>query len=176
MPPKPISSPYGKAKMVLYFGFRWFSFIYFKPANTITRGEFAVMFANMLGIDSSEFEDVSLGMADENKIPSWCLNQIKALCELGFMNGKTAGDKVVFDSTAILSRAEAATVISKLLPDTFMAEEKTFADSGKIPSWSKDAFSKLTALGIISGYSDGSIKPTNSTTRAEVIRMLYSIY
>ena len=148
----------------------------FKPANTITRGEFAVMFANMLGIDTSDFEDVSLEMDDEDKIPSWCSNHIKALCELGFMNGKTLGNKIVFDSSAVLSRAEAAAVISKLLPDTFMAEEKTFTDSSKIPSWSKDAFSKLTALGIISGYSDGSIKPTNSTTRAEVIKMLYEVY
>ena len=148
----------------------------FMPSNTVTRGEFAVMFANMLGVNPSDFDSISLDMDDEDKIPSWCINHVKALCELGFMNGKNIGDKVIFDPSATLSRAEAAAVISKLLPEEMMTEEKTFTDSNKIPSWSKGAFLKLTTLGIISGYSDGSIKPANSTTRAEVIKMLYEAY
>ncbi len=149
---------------------------FFNPSNNITRGEFAVMAANVMGIDVSAFEDVIMNISDEDTIPAWCINHIKALWELGIMNGKQAGDKIIFDSTATLTRAEAAAVISRLLPENLMTEERVFTDSEDIPTWCKDAFTKLTSLKIINGYSDGSIRPTNNTTRAEVIKMLYEIY
>ncbi len=149
---------------------------FFNPANNITRGEFAVMVANIVNINTDNFKDAELGTADEDKIPSWCINHIKALCELGIMNGKQKGEDIVFDASAELTRAEAAKVISDLLPENLLGEEKTFKDEKEIPSWSKDAFKKLADTGILSGYSDGTVKPTNKITRAEVIRMLYSIY
>ncbi len=149
---------------------------YFKPAANITRGEFAVMVANIMGINTDNFKDEVLGTADEDKIPSWCINHIKALCVLGVMNGKEKGDEIVFDASAELTRAEAVKVISDLLPENLLGEEKTFKDEKDIPSWCKDAFTKLAVTGMISGYSDGTVKPMNKITRAEVIRMLYNIY
>lgn len=149
---------------------------YFNPANNITRGEFAVMVANIMNIKTDNFKDAELGTADEDKIPSWCINHIKALCELGIMNGKQKGEDIVFDASAELTRAEAAKVISDLLPENLLGEEKTFKDEKEIPSWSKNAFKKLAGTGTLSGYNDGTVKPTNKITRAEVIRMLYSIY
>lgn len=148
----------------------------FYPASEITRGEFAVMVANMLKIDTTKFESESLGTADEAEIAPWCINHIKALSELGIMNGRQNGDKLVFDAKASLTRAEAATVISRLLPDNLQLTDTSFTDSADIPSWSKDAFTKLTSLKIMNGYEDGSICPLNRITRAEAIKMLYEIY
>ena len=149
---------------------------YFNPASNITRAEFAVMVANILGINTKDFESESLGTADEDTIPDWCINQIKALCELGIMNGKEQGEEIVFDAFAELTRAEATKVISDLLPENLQTEEKSFKDEDEIPSWCKESFEKLAGIGILSGFNDGTVRPMNKITRAEVIRMLYTIY
>ncbi len=149
---------------------------YFKPTDNITRAEFAVMVANLMGIDTSEFKDEEINLDDIDSIPSWCSPHIKALSSLGVMTGKAAGGKVVFDPMATLSRAEAVTVISRLLPENVELKQMDFADKTQIPSWSNDAFTKLTSLGIINGYSDNTVKPTERITRAEVIKILYEIY
>ncbi len=38
--------------------------------------------------------------------------------------------------------------------------------------WSYDAIKTLTELGILTGYDDGTFKPTNAMTRAEVVTMI----
>ncbi len=149
---------------------------YFKPANNITRAEFAVMTANMLGIDINDFEDTVLDTADAQNIADWCINHVKALYELGIMTGKQNGDKVIFDADAQLTRAEAASVISRLLPDMVEIKDMKFTDEKDIADWCREAFKKLTSLGIMNGYSDNTLKPLDKITRAEVIKMLYEIY
>ena len=113
---------------------------------------------------------------DADSIPSWWANHIKALCSEKIMNGKESNGKLIFDSNAPLTRAEAITVISRLIPENVKTEEKSFADGKSIPTWSKNAFNKLASLGIINGYSDNTIKPKNNITRAEAVKLIYSIY
>lgn len=150
--------------------------IYFKPQNNVTRGQFAVMIANATGVDLDEYEDAELKFDDADSIADWCAPHIQALCSMGIMNGKENNGKLIFDPNAPLTRAEAITVISRLIPDNVKTEEKTFADSKSIPTWSKNAFNKLASLGIINGYSDNTIKPKNNITRAEAVKLIYSIY
>lgn len=146
------------------------------PAGDINRGEFAVMVANMLKLDSQSFENVTLNMADENQLPSWCRNHIKAVCAMGIMSGKQNNGQVSFDWSAALTRAEAVTVLSNILPENMEIKNAEFADSSSIPFWSEAAFRKLYSLGIVNGYSDNTIRPMNYITRAEVIKMLYEAY
>lgn len=150
--------------------------IYFKPANNITRAEFAVMIANLIGIDPLDFEKENTGFIDSGSIPAWCINHIKALNTLGIMTGKEVDTGIMFDSSATLTRAEAVAVISRLLPDNIETKESSFADKGSIPLWSADAFTKLTSLGVLKGYDDNTVKPQNNITRAEAIKMLYEVY
>ncbi len=42
-----------------------------------------------------------------------------------------------------------------------------YADSADIPLWAQEPMGRLTALGIINGYSDNTIKPNGLLTRAE---------
>lgn len=149
---------------------------YFNPVNNITRGEFAVMLANLLDIDTEEFREMSSGFDDIEDIPSWCSGHAIALNTLGIISGKQGGGKVVFDAAATLSRAEAATILSRLLPDNVEISDKKFLDSSSIPSWSSDAIAKLTSIGILKGYEDNTVRPLNTITRAEAAKLLYEIY
>ena len=149
---------------------------YFKPSDNITRAQFAVMTANMLGIDVSEYEGRELTTDDAASVPSWAANHVRALFEKGIMNGKQSGTKTLFDSDAKLTRAEAITVLGRLIQEDIRTGNAQFADSKSIPSWASDSFNKLAALGVISGYNDGTIRPQNNISRAETIKLLYEIY
>jgi len=149
----------------------------FRPASNITRAEFAVMIANFLGIDVSEYKDAVLETDDADLIPAWAINQAKALSELGIMKGRQDGDKVLFEPTAHLMRSEAVTVLSRIMSADIKAGKKIdFADKDDIPDWSKEAFEKLYSLGVINGYEDGTLKPSGKITRAEAVKLLYEIY
>lgn len=148
----------------------------FLPNESITRGEFAVMVANLMGINTENFVDAKTDFSDGESFPDWCSGHIKALYKLGIMNGKQAGDELVFDREATLTRAEAFTVLKRLLPENLNITEADFKDTDEIPSWAEDSFSVLSSLGIINGYTDKTIKPLNLITRSEVIKLLYLIY
>jgi len=149
----------------------------FRPGANVTRAEFAVMIANLLGINVSDYAGVKLKTNDANSIPSWAINHIKALSELKIMTGRQDGDKILFEPSAHLTRSEAATVISRILPDDIRTNKNIeFSDKNEIPAWAMDAFKKLYSLGVITGYEDKSVKPSGKITRAEAVKLLYEIY
>lgn len=74
-----------------------------------------------------------------------------------------------------MSRAEAAQMLSRLLilqgtPDA----TPKFSDVGN--QWFADAVGKLSSLGIIQGYKDGTFRPNGKITRAEFVAMLCRFY
>ena len=70
-----------------------------------------------------------------------------------------------------VTRAEVATVFYRLLTETM--RESNWATGNPFPdvapgSWYNTAVSVITRMGVIKGYPDGTFKPDNSITRAEL--------
>ena len=64
-----------------------------------------------------------------------------------------------------MTRAEIASMLARILADKNVTG-KSFTDV--IPNiWYAEAVNKIAALGVMSGYSDGSFKPDAKITRAE---------
>ena len=149
----------------------------YRPDNNVTRAEFAIMVSNFMEYVTQHYTDVSLDAFDDAaEIPQWALPQIKAVCKNGIIKGKDNNGKLFFEPNAYITRAEAVTIISRLLPELIEKKELTFTDANEIPDWSQDAFKTLTAAGILNGYDDNTIKPKNNVTRAEAVTMFYNIY
>ena len=55
-------------------------------------------------------------------------------------------------------------------PDSQPSDGKSFSDVSD--TWAKASIEKMTAKGIINGYSDGTFKPEQSVTRAEMAKMI----
>lgn len=70
-----------------------------------------------------------------------------------------------------MTRAEVAAMLAKLIPDNTGTMKKAFSDVNG-SDWFAEPINKLTALGIISGYADGSFKPNAPITRAEYVSMI----
>lgn len=62
------------------------------------------------------------------------------------------------------------------IPLSASKSAKTFTDGGSISSWAKDAVVACQKAGIINGYPDGSFRPQNGITRAEVSKMIYMFF
>ncbi|MBB6633138.1 NEAT domain-containing protein [Cohnella thailandensis] len=82
----------------------------FGAGDTITRAEIAIIVARALKLTPSA--NPTLTFADASQIPAWARGAIAAVAEAGLMEGK---DNNRFDAKAGLTRAEALTLIVRLL-------------------------------------------------------------
>jgi hypothetical protein len=82
----------------------------FRPDSAITRAEIAMIVANVLGLSLEAGS--STGFADDSNIPGWSKGAIAAIQAKDIMKGKPSGE---FDPAAKATRAEAVTVLLKLL-------------------------------------------------------------
>lgn len=147
----------------------------FRPQKEMTRAEFAVMCSNYLKLDLAEYEEKDMPFSDVESIPEWAEMQMKALYYEGILKGRADGDNIIADSQSTITRAEAATLISRLLPDGMKKSDISFSDSNEIPEWAIEATCTLVSAGVMNGYADGTIKPLGKLTKAEATKLFYSI-
>lgn len=148
--------------------------IYYYPQKNASRMEAAALICRANGIDTDAYTDVALPYADAAKIPAWALPYVRALYATGLMSGRNNGGVLYFDPTANLTRAEAFTIIGRSLEQGYRQDALTFSDASSVPSWALAHFEKLVSSGIVSGYSDNTIRPTNNITKAEFASLLFN--
>ena len=78
-----------------------------------------------------------------------------------------------------ITRAEVATIFFRLLTeearDKYWSQTNPYPDV-KLDDWFNNAISTLTNMGIINGYEDGTFRPNNPITRAELTKMAVSFF
>ncbi len=135
----------------------------YRPAEEITRGDFVMYLVRTLelGADSSE------NFSDVDPI-SYYGKEIAVARALGIING--VGDDAFMPETAI-TRQDLMTICARALETLGKLEESgetaSFTDSDEISEYARDAVNQMTAMGIIKGNPDGTVKPFSNTTRAE---------
>jgi hypothetical protein len=144
----------------------------------VTRAEFACVVGRILGLNPGDLMYRQLKPLPPDKVnavlsrfrdkpPAWARNVVAAMADAGYASGR--GDK--FDGDALITRIEAAAMVSRVLaqlPDKPTADLTKFADSSEVPDWAK----KAVSAGVIGGYPDGTLKPNESITRAESLEVL----
>lgn len=81
-----------------------------------------------------------------------------------YINGYPGG---FFKPDAPITRAEMATILAKVAEKEATGSGVTFSD---VPSsyWGADAIAKVAKMGLMNGYTDGTFKPNQPLTRAEM--------
>lgn len=150
---------------------------YFYPDRSITRGDFALMTARWMGVNVDSYANVTLPFADAGKIPSWSLNAVKAMYSMGIMKGSQGTDgKLYANARASINRAEAMTILGRIQPKGYPeANLGGFSDAGSIPAWSKSYLASLVSQNVVSGF-DGKVRPSDSVSRAELCKMLFTLW
>lgn len=85
----------------------------FKPGNTITRAEAAMMIANTAKLSANEAG--AYRFTDIGSIPAWARGSVGAVVAAGYMTGYPDGS---FDANASISRAEAVSSLNRMLGGT----------------------------------------------------------
>lgn len=137
----------------------------FLPNGNITRAELATIIVNVIGYTASGspyFSDV--------KSSDWFYSSINRLYTAGIMNGDGSGAMRPNDS---ITRQETAALLARAFDVADDAgSANSFNDKASIASWFVGAVGGMRSENYIGGYPDGSFKPTNTITRAEVVTIL----
>lgn len=133
----------------------------FGPERNMTRAEVTTMFARLLTEQieadktySNTFSDVPKGY--------WAADYIGYMQQFGIITGYSDGS---FRPDAPVTRAEFAAIASRF--EKLTEGSKSFAD---VPDtyWAARYINFAATRGWVTGYSDGTFKPENTITRAEV--------
>lgn len=133
----------------------------FGPERNMTRAEVTTMFARLLTEQieadktySNTFSDVPKGY--------WAANYIGYMQQFGIITGYSDGS---FRPDAPVTRAEFAAIASRF--EKLTEGSKSFTDVTDT-YWAVRYINFAATRGWVTGYSDGTFKPENTITRAEV--------
>ena len=144
----------------------------FLPQNNLSRAEAITMLARLVidenaikGKVKSTFADVPAG--------AWFESYIGLFENLGYLDTISKNAGTCIDPNAKITRAEfvevARNIIRLMNPKDF--GQKKFSDVSSSHPYAKSV-GEIGYLGIIGGYEDGTFKPDNNITRAEVVTII----
>lgn len=139
------------------------------PNRPITRAEVAAIFYRILRDDGRE--EIWTTKCSYSDVPaqSWYTSQVATLTNGGILAGYKDG---TFRPQQYITRAEFAT-IAALFFHAPEVEGDAFTDIDD--SWARDYINRAAKLGLISGYKDGTFRPQNQITRAEVMEIINNV-
>lgn len=136
---------------------------YFEPEGTLTRAEFATLICRILGYTYTNAGDFYLDISNH-----WARNNINAVSMLKLMNGYKDGR---FYPDKDITREEVAKVLYYLIENKAGGKKVTFSDVSS-DRWSYEYIQKLSSLGIVNGYENGTFQPQNPIKRSEIVTIL----
>ncbi len=146
----------------------------FSPGATLTRGQFIVSLMRAYGIDPDLNPTDNFSDAGD----TYYTDYLAAAKQLGISSG-TGGNKFAPDSA--LTRQDMFTLLYRTLvilgelPEVRTGQTTDdFIDADKIADYAQSAMNALVQAEIITG-SDGKLNPSDTTTRAEMAQVLYSL-
>lgn len=133
----------------------------FEPDRNMTRAEVTTMFARLLAEKMAADQTYSNTFSDVAK-SHWAANYIGYMQQFGIITGYADGS---FRPDASVTRAEFAAIASRF--ERLTEGTKSFSD---VPGshWAAKYINFAATRGWVNGYADGTFRPNNSITRAEV--------
>lgn len=155
----------------------------YRPDNTVTRAEFAVMLHRVLNTDLatiSEDEAADLPFTDVPK-DHWAYDIIAELYQAGIINGVSA---TAFDPSASIKREDMAKLIyeanekSEAL-DLYVDDSKNIAkfdDVGEISKYAVEGFTLAYQAGVFNGDDQNCLNPKAFATRGETAQVFCNTF
>lgn len=147
----------------------------FCPEEEISRGDFLAMAMIICGYE----ENITLGsvsaFADDKNIPHNIKSYASYAQSVGIVSGYESASGQIFGSTDSITRAEAASMISRMLENKgYDVLPIDYADIDA-PAFAKKSMGHLLGIGIISGDTDGNLMADSKLTRVQASKMLTNL-
>lgn len=135
------------------------------PDRSITRAEFVAMVNRAYG-----YHDPTLTPFTDVDLASWYYDDIGIGYNVGYFTGTSS---VTASPDESLTREQAVLLLARnMMMQETAGEVLGFSDSRDFSDWSRNIIRSAVQNGVISGYPDGSFRPQDEITRAEVASML----
>ena len=104
----------------------------------------------------------------------WATSDICEAVELGIVKGM---DAYTFVPRGNVTRTEFAVMLMRTLqiPIRNESSEVSFSDAESIPAWARLAIQTAVADGVLQGYPDGTLRPKQTVSRAEMATMVSKV-
>ncbi|WP_341323210.1 DUF4430 domain-containing protein [Solibacillus sp. FSL H8-0523] len=138
----------------------------FMPNSALTRGQFAMMIARALGLQTSENNPFTDTVGKEYE------KDVQALFEAGITTGTS---DTTFDPTAKITREQSAAFMARVFEYMGMkantSSTVSYSDDEAISSVYAAAIALLAEYDIMTGKSDGTFDPKGHLSRAEMAKI-----
>lgn len=142
----------------------------FAPNDNITRAEFAKIIAGAFNVPAGEASFTDVASTD------WYAPYVGACYAAGIITGYEDGS---FAPNALVTRQDMAVMVMRAAAANGVEvpgvnEKIDFADADQIAAYAADAVAALQQGGIINGMTADTFAPTETATRAQAAKILYS--
>ena len=142
----------------------------FAPSDNVTREAFSVILARAFEFESGQTADFADVVNN-----SWYDKEVNALHQAGIINGVGNG---FFGVGMPITRQDLCVMLYRTLKHKgyeLQTDNTEFKDKEEIDEYAYEAVCALKNAGIINGFEDGTFRPKNNTTRAEMAKMISSV-
>ncbi|MDD9266381.1 S-layer homology domain-containing protein [Paenibacillus sp. GCM10023248] len=146
----------------------------FEPLRSITRQEFAKIAVGALGTKLS-YDRLPEEFADRGDVAAWAEPYMRTALANRWLAGASSENKLYLNPGMPITRAEAIAIIGRMLEGQELpsaADQPSFLDAEQIPVWAGGYVPLLAGHGIVSGYPDGTLRPSIEITREEAAAMI----
>lgn len=143
----------------------------FSPNSSMTRAMLAAVLSRLAGVQGATS---SAGFTDVAPT-AWYASAVNWAAQAGIVNGMGEG---LFAPDSNVTREQMATMLYRYAQDylgldvSASGDLSGFSDRAKISSWAEQPLAWATGEGIMNGYTDGTLGPGGTASRAEVAAML----
>ena len=145
----------------------------FAPEENVTRAMFVTVLARFAGVevknDTTVFTDV--------RRDKWYTGAVTWAAQNGLVSGVGDGR---FAPNAEITRQDLCAILRKFLSaedvSLTLGEGAAFTDAQRVSSYAREAVRYCAQTGLITGFKDGSFRPKETATRAQVAAILMKLY
>lgn len=139
----------------------------FSPTASVTRGQLATFLYRMAGCPSVAGKYVSFTDVNSN---AFYYNAVVWAQNAGIVTGYSSS---MFAPNNTVTRAEAVTMLARYAGVTEASNSYSqFSDAYSVPTYACGAVSWAKDNNVVKGYEDGSFRPGNPLSRAEMVTIL----
>ncbi len=145
----------------------------FYPKKEVTRGEFAVLFQNVLDLEIKEVNQ-PLPFVDTKELTGNMLFAVESAYYNGIISGKPKNGELYFGFNEQITRQEMLTIIGRYL-DLTITDDIIFIDADKVSPWAKQYVSYFYNNKITGLDENGYFNPKGTVTREEAVNTLHDV-
>ncbi len=137
-----------------------------RPEANITREEAAKIALLAMGVTPQA--DLTLDFNDADTVSDWAKSYIATAVKHGILKGSNGNVR----AKELITREEMITILSRAFAWNVSNDSLSFADSSDVSDWAKANVAYANTNGILTGYSDNTVKPKATITRAETFALV----